>query len=255
MTTEIAYGTDALQRADLYFPVQANGAALVFIHGGGWFRGDKGRDSELATALAAAGYLVAAVNYRLAPAALFPAAQNDLTNFLTWFKASDYEFDRQRIGLLGASVGGTMALTASLAAGYPVVTWSAILDLSNWIDQHQAVIAALAGDQELGLTDRHAIHDAFYKYFVQTYLGDLSQEKLIAVDPLFHLTNTLGPTLLFNGANELQPLSAALQFVDRAAAFDRDITLHVVPGTGHARDYTEFALPSTLRFFGEHLAK
>ncbi|WP_125705040.1 alpha/beta hydrolase [Lacticaseibacillus daqingensis] len=257
MTQDIdqAYGHDPLQRADIYLPAQPNGAALVFVHGGGWFRGDKAKAADIGAYFANAGYATAIPNYRLAPADRFPAAQEDLSAFLTWFTASAYTFNRERLGLLGASVGGTMALTESIASGRPVVTWSAIVDFANWVQKHQTVKAALDARQSLGLTEPHAIHDAFYKYFVQTYLGDLSPQKLTAVNPMNHLTETLGPTLMYNATDELAPLPGVFRFLEQAAAFKRDIAVHVVPGTGHARDYTDFALPGTRQFFDFHLTE
>lgn len=251
--TDIAYGTDPLQKADLYFPAKPNGAALVFAHGGGWFRGDKSRDADLGQRLADAGYLAVVANYRLAPANLFPAAQNDFDQCVEWLAKSDYEFDHDKIGLLGASVGGTMAITNSLTSGRPTVTWSAIIDFANWVQKHQMVKASVDAKNERGETEIHAIHDAFYKYFIQTYLGDLTPQKLTAVNPMNHLTETLGPTLMFNSTDELAPLPSALHFIEQAAVFGRDITVHVVPGSGHARDYTDFAMPGTLSFFDHHL--
>ncbi|WP_179394876.1 alpha/beta hydrolase [Lacticaseibacillus absianus] len=251
--SDIAYGPDPLQQADIYLPDQPNGAAIVFVHGGGWFRGDKAQDAAIGEAFAAAGYVTALPNYRLAPGHRFPTAQTDVDAFLDWFSATDYPFEPTRIGLLGASVGGTMALTNSLTSGRPVVTWSAIVDLANWIQKHQTVKAALDARTELGLTEIHAIHDAFYKYFVQTYLGDLSPQKLTAVNPMNHLTETLGPTLMYNSTDELAPLPGVFRFLEQAAAFKRDIAVHVVPGTGHARAYTDFALPGTRQFFDYHL--
>lgn len=250
---DVAYGPGALQKADFYYPDTPNGAAIVFVHGGGWIRGDKSADSDIGKTFANAGYLVALPNYRLAPADLFPAAQDDLASFMTWFEQSDYTFDRQRVGLLGASVGGTMAITQSLQSGQPVVSWSAIVDFANWVQQHPTVKAALDAREELGLTEIHAIHNAFYKYFIQTYLGDLTPEKLTAVNPMNHLTTTLGPTLMYNATDELSPLPGVFRFLEQAAAFKRDIAVHVVPGSGHARDYTAFALPGTLAFFNYHL--
>lgn len=251
--TDVAYGARQLQKADIYLPTTANQAAIVFVHGGGWLRGDKAQDADLAKRLAEAGFLVAVPNYRLAPAELFPAAQLDLDAFLAWLAQSDYHFDRAKIGLLGASAGGTMAITASLSKGYPVVAWSPIVDFADWVQKHRGVKASINAQTELGLSDPHEIHDSFYKFFIETYLGDLAPDKLVAVNPTNHLTETLGPTLLFTSKDELAPLTGAIRFTEQAAAFDRDVTLHVVPGTEHARGYTNFAYPETLDFFRRHL--
>lgn len=74
------YGKDELQALDLYQPKEWNGKTLVLIHGGGWWQGDKGKEKEVATGLAAEGYQVAALNYRLAIQAknLFPTQDEDV---------------------------------------------------------------------------------------------------------------------------------------------------------------------------------
>lgn len=251
--TDVAYGKAPLQNADIYIPAEPNGGAIVFVHGGGWFRGDKAGNDDIGTYFTDAGYVLAVMNYRLAPADLYPAAQNDVDQFVDWLKASDIAFDRDKLGLLGASCGGTMTITNSLSTGLPVVTWSAITDFANWMQKHQMVKASVDAKAELGLTEIHAIHDSFYKYFIQTYLGDLTPEKLTAVNPMNHLTDQLGPMLMYNSADELTPLPGTLRFLEQAAAFGRNITLHVVPGQGHARDYTDFALPGSKHFFDHHL--
>lgn len=239
--------------ADIYVPEDANGAAIVYAHGGGWFRGDKKNEDDLGEYFANAGYLVAIPNFRLAPKFLYPTAQNDFDHFVDWLLASPYDFDRKCLGLLGASSGGTMVLQNSLYSGYPVVAWSPVVDFANWVQKNQMVKASVDAKSEFGLTEIHEIHDAFYKYFIQTYLGGLDPRLLTAVNPTNHLTDQLGPTLLFNSADELMPLPSALHFVQQAAMFGRDISLHVVPGTGHARDYTSFALPETKGFLDDHL--
>ena len=155
---------------DIYVPDAANGGAVIYAHGGGWFRGDKENESDLGQYLADAGYLVAIPNFRLAPKFLYPTAQNDFDHFINWLLASPYEFDRERVGLLGASSGGTMVLQNSLTTGYPVVAWSPVVDFANWVQKNQMVKASVDAKNELGLTEIHEIHDAFYKYFIQTYL-------------------------------------------------------------------------------------
>src|SRR5690242_5619560 len=70
-------------KMDLYFPAPLEvGPAPValYIHGGGWAGGDKSWIGRVVPAetLAARGYLVAAVNYRLAPANPWPAQIADV---------------------------------------------------------------------------------------------------------------------------------------------------------------------------------
>ena len=65
----LSYGADRLQRVDFYPAAQAGGPLVVFVHGGGWKRGDKRMvdDSSKLTHWHALGYNAASVNYRLVP--------------------------------------------------------------------------------------------------------------------------------------------------------------------------------------------
>ncbi|AMV70368.1 alpha/beta hydrolase [Lactiplantibacillus plantarum] len=247
----ITYGKDPLQTADLYVPTTSNGAAVVFVHGGAWLRGDKTDGQNLAEVLAQAGYLVAAINYRLAQAALFPAAQSDLETFITWFKASDYQ--QLRLGLLGVSVGGTMALTAAFKFHLPVVTWSAVVESANWMATHQNVKPALDAKKTLGLAKPRAIKDAFYRYFIENYLGTVTSDKLQALDPLQATGAELPAVMMFNSTDEIVPLGDALTFLNRLTARQPNSRLTVFSGDGHAQAYEARALGQTLAFFDQQL--
>ena len=84
--------------------------AIMFVHGGGWASGDarhlNGFDDFPATlaALAAKGYVVASVNYRLSGEAHFPAAVQDVKSALRWLRghAGDYNIDTTRVMAWGA---------------------------------------------------------------------------------------------------------------------------------------------------------
>lgn len=68
-------------KMDLYLPagLAAPAPVLIYIHGGGWSRGDKSSGAEQEVPeMVARGYVVAAVNYRLAPQYLFPAQIEDV---------------------------------------------------------------------------------------------------------------------------------------------------------------------------------
>lgn len=52
--------------------------ALVDVHGGAWTSGDRLNNAAIDRALAARGFLVAAIDFRLAPAATYPASVTDV---------------------------------------------------------------------------------------------------------------------------------------------------------------------------------
>src|SRR5262249_57941306 len=64
---------------DLYQPLRAGPhPVVVVIHGGGWQAGDRRDAMPLNLYLAAHGYALAALGYRLAPAPPYPAALDDV---------------------------------------------------------------------------------------------------------------------------------------------------------------------------------
>ncbi|ERL64940.1 alpha/beta hydrolase family protein [Schleiferilactobacillus shenzhenensis] len=248
----IKYGTDPLQTADIYEPQQRNGAAIIFIHGGAWLRGDKAGGKHLATVLSDHGYVVAAINYRLAPAAQMPAAQEDLDSFVAFMQQSS-DFSSLKLGLLGVSVGGTMALTTSMHTGLPVSTWSAVVQSQDWINRHPGVKPSLDGKKELGLTDQHEINAAFYQNFINTYLGTVTQDKLAQLDPLNQETTKPGPIAMMNSLDEIVPVEDVMKFFKRVAKVQPESRLTFFPGWQHAQGYEAQALDQTRAFFDLHL--
>jgi acetyl esterase/lipase len=112
---------------DIYAPrPQSMPAPLVlFVHGGSWNAGDS-RTSRAFTdfpralaALAAQGYVVASINYRLSQEARFPAALQDVKSAIRWMRghAVSYGGDPTRLAIWGASAGGQLAAMAGVTCG------------------------------------------------------------------------------------------------------------------------------------------
>ncbi|MFD1612335.1 alpha/beta hydrolase [Sphingomonas tabacisoli] len=118
--TDLAYGADPRHRLDLYAPVNASAPAPVFVwvHGGGFLRGDKGDAERWPNAhagrfAARAGFLGVVINYRLAPAHGWPAGGEDVGAAVAWLKANaaHYGGDPDRIVLAGTSAGAAHVAT------------------------------------------------------------------------------------------------------------------------------------------------
>ena len=78
-------------------------------------RGDRSSHANLAKALAARGYVVATISYRLSGESPFPAQIHDCKAAVRFLRAnaSEYGIDPDKIGAIGLSAGGH--LTALLA--------------------------------------------------------------------------------------------------------------------------------------------
>lgn len=100
---------------------------LLDVHGGAWVNGDRFNNTELDTALAEVGFLVAAVDFRQPPAFPYPAAVADVHAALRWLKthAQDFGGDPQQVAALGASSGAQILLLVALRPFDPLyAAWS-----------------------------------------------------------------------------------------------------------------------------------
>jgi acetyl esterase/lipase len=103
--------------------------ALVYVHGGAWARQDRTADAILCRALAASGLVVVALDFRQAPDHRYPAAVADVAAGVRYVRAHAGRLgaDPARIGLLGSSSGGHLALLHAVRpaapehAGTPIV--------------------------------------------------------------------------------------------------------------------------------------
>lgn len=119
---DIVYGTDPLQKLDVFTAAPPPGAAkpvVVYLHSGGFERGDKhAADSpfydNIMLWLTRQDMIGVNVNYRLAPKYVWPAAHEDLSAVVRWIQdnIAQYGGDPDRLVLWGHSAG------ADLIAGY-----------------------------------------------------------------------------------------------------------------------------------------
>jgi acetyl esterase/lipase len=94
-------------------------AALVDVHGGAWSRGDRATGALHCRALAASGLVVVSLDFRQGPADKHPAGSADVAAGVRWVRAHAHRLgvDPRRIGLLGSSSGGQLALLQAVTPG------------------------------------------------------------------------------------------------------------------------------------------
>jgi len=105
---ELSYGEEDLQKLDYWCPKKADAPLVVFVHGGGWKRGDKRHSSDTKAAhYLEQGYAFASVNYRLVPAAKVEDQAHDVAAAVSYLvkDAKQLGFDPKKIVLMGHSAG------------------------------------------------------------------------------------------------------------------------------------------------------
>ena len=128
----LSYGEDQLQ-AILYWPgARPDAPLVVFVHGGGWRRGDMSamKGSDKLNHWQSQGYAVASVNYRLVPDATVEEQAADVAASLAYLKQHSERlgFDSGRIALAGHSAGAHLV---SLVGTDPYYLRAARLDYSD----------------------------------------------------------------------------------------------------------------------------
>ncbi len=132
-----SYGSGERQKYDLFKPKSGGGnvAALVYIHGGYWQRGDRKGNSFVARELNARGITVAVPSYSLCPA----VAVMDIVAELRSCVKAVHDATKQRIVVAGHSAGGHLAAAMlatdwSRVAGAPADLVKAAYSISGVFD-------------------------------------------------------------------------------------------------------------------------
>lgn len=125
---DVAYGSDAAQKMDIYLPAgrtTASTKVIVMIHGGAWASGDKSDFDAYVDSLKQRmpGYAIFNINYRLSTGLVntFPAQENDVKAAIDFIYGKRAEYNiSDKFVLLGASAGGHLALLQGYKYTSPV---------------------------------------------------------------------------------------------------------------------------------------
>jgi acetyl esterase/lipase len=196
---------DAGLRADLYRGVgPGRRPMVVVVHGGSWQRGDKGEAPGVSLALAASGFVVADVRYRLAPGHRFPAAVADLKCCVGRLRerAAALGADPKRLALLGRSAGGEVALVAAYSMGDPRIRPSC--DVAE--EPLQGVVSLYAPTDLVWGHDNPVFPDPIDgPGVIEAYLGgppSAEPEAYRLASPISWVDRPLPRTLLIHGAGD-----------------------------------------------------
>jgi acetyl esterase len=90
--------------------------AVVGVHGGAWTSGDRTNNAAIDQALATAGTVVMALDFRIAPRWPYPASVADVNCGIRWLKAHAAQFATRRdwVGAVGSSSGAQQMLLNAL---------------------------------------------------------------------------------------------------------------------------------------------
>lgn len=253
------YGQREMQ-LDLWKPKAASQPlpAIVCIHGGGWYKGERSNMANLAQALAAKGFVAATISYRLSGEAKFPAAIQDCKAAVRFLRANASKFgiNANAIGVTGLSAGGHLAALLTTSGGVKELEGD-----GGHADQSSAVQAGIAMGAQSDLESARIGElsskpdDPFYR----TFLGD-SQAKVpqtyALASPRHHLDKADPPLLFMTGELD-DPSTHANDARADLAKLTIPTGLEIIPQAPHAflgqQKAFDVCVNACVEFFTKHL--
>jgi acetyl esterase/lipase len=181
---------------------------LVFLHGGGWVKGNRADMAVLLVEFARRGYITATVSYRLGSP--YPECVEDISDAMNWFYAhgDEYGYDADRIALVGASAGAHLAMLA----GYGWKEKATSRDHS--VNGHRVkAVVNIFGPVDM-TTDFARYHPTVNSFMGKSY--DEAPQLYQEASPIQYVDEDSPPTMIIQGtSDELVPNSQADQLKAR----------------------------------------
>lgn len=222
---DVAYGTDAEQKMDVYLPSGRNvdTKVILLLHGGSWIAGNKSDMTYLIPIIRQQfpDHAIVNINYRLATntSPAFPKQINDIELVIGYLKNQDYAISDD-YGFIGFSAGGHLAMLY----GYAYDT-----------DQDVKAICNIVGPGDF--TDPAYANHPLYATAAQSLIGTTmpTEEQLLAVSPVVHIASTSPATISFYGGHDpLVPASQGPRLHDKLNDFNVYNEFNFYADGGHA---------------------
>jgi acetyl esterase/lipase len=259
-------GGDTELKLDLARPEGAGPfPAIVFIHGGGWYAGNRaGYRSQIEEA-ARRGYVAVSISYRLmqfdeakketaTASPVFPAQIQDAKAAVRWLRANagKYHVDPNRIGVTGQSAGGHLSLLVGLTDPQ-----SKLEGESGNPDQSSRVQAVV---NVFGPTDMAACYrTSSVAWIFRLFMSgtpDEAAETYASASPITYVSKDDPPVLTLHGDQDLLvPVAQATALDGKMKSVGASHTLTVFKGQGHGfpGEYGIKQHDAMWAFFNEHL--
>jgi acetyl esterase/lipase len=237
---------------DLHLPVasSATGAAIVHLHGGGWAVGSRRRFGRAFASwapspfqrLAQAGFVVAAVDYRLSGEARFPAQLHDVKAAIRWLRGNSPKLgvDPAKVIAWGESAGGHLAMLAGLTADRPELQG----DIGDYLAESSAVagvvdwygpmnLLSLGSQHPIGSDKRPDDAGSWESSMVGVPL-QTDPARTLAASPISYVNSAAPPVQIHHGTVDTQvPFAQSVEFVEALRAAGGTADFVVVEGSDH----------------------
>ncbi|HMQ79262.1 MAG TPA: alpha/beta hydrolase [Ignavibacteria bacterium] len=161
---------------DLYYPENFEGKEnlplIVWVHGGAFIAGDKSEISNYCKILASKGYIVAAVNYSLAPSKNYPLPVSQVNSAIGFLykNAGKYKINTEQI-FLGGDSGGAH-ISAQLSNVFAERSYSDLLQVVPSIEPSLLKgVILYCGPYNAELVNMEGAMGGFLKTVLWSYMG------------------------------------------------------------------------------------
>ncbi|MEO2022782.1 MAG: alpha/beta hydrolase [Pirellulaceae bacterium] len=239
---------------DVFLPVKANGAGVLFMVSGGWYsRYVPPERAQLSFApLRKAGFTVFAVRHGSSPKYLIPEIIRDVRSATRFVRhhAAKYKVDPTRLGVYGGSAGGHLSLILGTTAdrGNP-----ASPDPVQRNSSHVSAVVAFYPPTDL----RPWVTDVNSRYYRNYPALRFDAKKASDFSPVLQVTPDDAPTLLIHGdLDQLVPIDHSLNILKEFEQHKVKARLITIKDAGHGfRDKdAKTASSATVQWFLDHLA-
>jgi acetyl esterase/lipase len=215
---------------------------IVYVHGGAWVTGTPRGKTVLGSwpavlaALAARGYVVAAVTYRLDGEAHFPAAIQDVKAAIKFLRAhaDRYGIDPKRAAIWGPSAGGQLSALAAVSCG--VAAFEPVPDKVSTPSTPESDCVQ-GGVSWFGVHDFTTVPIPPGQTGPAPYLGCASScphDTLAFASPVNYVDPSDPPMLLIHGlADTLVAVSQTQEFEARLRAAHVPVQMILIPDVDH----------------------
>ena len=260
---DIVYGkADRVElRLNLALPGKGNGPfpAVVCIHGGGWYQGQRQDMDAMTELLARRGYVAATVSYRLVPTARFPAQIEDCKAAVRWLRANaaKYHINPDRIGAIGPSAGGHLSCLLGVTDKK-----DGLEGTGGNPEQSSRVQAVVSFFGRTNFTKKTWTEELEEKIFVPLIGASFEDKPELykKISPIAYVSRTSPPFLLFHGTEDkLVPPRDSIDMAEKLRAAGVSAKAVIVEGEGHgSADWVEKwakSVEQAVAFFDAHLKK
>jgi acetyl esterase/lipase len=229
-------------KLDIARPAEGDGPfpAVLVIHGGAWRQGNKADVRPILPQFVEHGFVAISPEYRFCPQNAFPAQIHDVKAAVRWLKvnAKKYRIDPDRIGAMGFSAGGHLAMMLGLTSPNDGLEGDVPAGAP---DSRVKAVVNYFGPTDLAAKDIPDI----CKPWVKDFLGGSPQDRPDAAakaSPLTFVSKDDAPVLTFQGTKDsLVPYTQAIKLADAMSSAGVPGRVELILGADHGWAGAEMA--------------